>query len=591
VLMELRDAAEASLGQEVTKCVITVPAYFTAEQKRATRDAGEIAGLDVLAIIAEPTAAALAYGLDEKTTEGENFRRKVEVDGWHVLVFDLGGGTLDVCVLRMDGRGGFAQRAVTGDSHLGGEDFDTRLADAVEGRLAAEFPNNKLSYKSRRRLRTECERVKRMLSSATETTLELDLQGIDISYDVSRADFEGACHDLFERALAVTLEAVQLARLRPQDIDEVVLVGGSTRIPMIRRMLADAFRDRPQWNGINPDEAVALGAATYAATQYLASLDDGAVDIDDSAFESVPPTPSIGSQPQPPPQVLASTARPPAATPAPIPPTKIVVMPPGAKGPMMPFPGVVPSKVVVVAGGNANMPGVPHAHPAVPPAAPSGPPPPDAVSATNTPSSQQGAQPNRPALPNVKVPASRPPAGVVPPKGPPKQAPAVPTKPSQPTAAAVVLSNVATHTLGIMLAGGEVDPLVPRGTPLPVSITERYTTQKDKQTAVTIRVVEGDDRTAAKNRTLKKFVFEVPPAPAGDPQVLVTFALSADGLLSVTAKDEKTGKKQRVTVDGAGTMEEGQRQATKEKMAAHTRSKKTKDNKATSTSGRKPGEL
>ena len=303
VLNELREAAERHLSCEVSRCVITVPAYFSAQQKQATRDAGEIAGLEVLGVLAEPTAAALAYGLDEKTHEGDRFRAKVGVDGWHILVFDLGGGTLDVCVLRLDGRGGFTQCAVRGDSHLGGEDFDTRLAAAVEGRLAAEFAGVELTFKTRRRLRQECERVKRMLSAVQETTLDAELQGIDVCYDVSRGDFEGACADLFDRCLAVTLDAVRLARLDAADIDEVVLVGGSSRIPKLRAMLQSAFPGRQLWDGINPDEAVALGAATYAATQALAALDDTAVDIPPPP-PSAPPTPAAAAKQQPSKHVL-----------------------------------------------------------------------------------------------------------------------------------------------------------------------------------------------------------------------------------------------------------------------------------------------
>jgi molecular chaperone DnaK (HSP70) len=570
VLIELRDAAEAFLQREVTKCVITVPAYFNAEQKRATRDAGDIAGLDVLAIIAEPTAAALAYGLDDKTLEGDAFRRKVAVDGWYILVFDLGGGTLDVCVLRLDGRGGFAQCAVTGDSHLGGEDFDTRLETAVERRMAAEFPDVGLNFKSRRRLRTECERVKRMLSTATETTLDVDLQGVDVTYDVSRSDFEGACGDLFDRALQVALEAVQLARLRPDDIDEVVLVGGSTRIPKLRAMLAEAFRGRPQWNGINPDEAVAMGAATFAATQYLATLDAEAVDIGammeaatpaastrgtrhvglvsspDDQFQSVPPTPSYGrpatSPPAPPPP------------PPPAPATKVVVMPPGSR-PGMPPPQHIPLSAAhsvaptPLAAGRTTVATMQHHHGGAAP-----------------PPATAGAKPSPiPPMPKaIAVRMGRPPGPA-----------AVPPKPAGngtrlARAADVVLSNVATHTLGIALAGGEVDPLIPRGTPLPVSRTDRYTTQKDNQGVVTIKIVEGDEHVAKDNRTLKKFALKVPAAPAGVPQILVTFKLSADGILTVMAKDEQTGHRHTITVEGAGTMDRAERREKRKKVAEAT---------------------
>jgi len=257
VLVKMKETAESYIGQKVTDAVITVPAYFNDAQRQATKDAGAIAGLNVLRIINEPTAAALAYGL-EKGQKGEK----------NVLIFDLGGGTFDVSILSIDEGSMFEVKATAGDTHLGGEDFDNRLVS----HFIKEFKrksNKDISSSPRaiRRLRTACERAKRTLSNSSETSIEIDslFEGIDFYTKVSRARFEELCSDLFRGTLEPVETALRDAKLDKGKIDEVVLVGGSTRIPKIQKLLSDFFNGKDLNKSINPDEAVAYGAAVQAA--------------------------------------------------------------------------------------------------------------------------------------------------------------------------------------------------------------------------------------------------------------------------------------------------------------------------------------
>ncbi|RUS73317.1 hypothetical protein EGW08_018928 [Elysia chlorotica] len=257
VLTKMKETAEAYLGQSVREAVITVPAYFNDAQRQATKDAGAIAGLNVLRIINEPTAAALAYGLD-KGQRGEK----------HVLIFDLGGGTFDVSILSIDEGSMFEVKATAGDTHLGGEDFDNRLVNHLSQEFKRKYHKD-LSTNPRalRRLRTACERAKRTLSSSTEASIEIDslFEGIDYYTKVSRARFEELCGDLFRNTLQPVETALRDAKLDKGKIDEVVLVGGSTRIPKVQKLLSDFFNGKELNKSINPDEAVAYGAAVQAA--------------------------------------------------------------------------------------------------------------------------------------------------------------------------------------------------------------------------------------------------------------------------------------------------------------------------------------
>jgi len=258
VLSKMKEVAEAYLGKDVKNAVVTVPAYFNDAQRQATKDAGAIAGLNVMRIINEPTAAAIAYGLDTRSTStGER----------NVLIFDCGGGTFDVSLLSIE-EGIFEVLATAGDTHLGGEDFDNRLVD----HCVAEFKKRtKLDItgqpRALRRLRTACERAKRTLSSASQAHLEIDslFEGLDYNTTVTRAKFESLCDDLFCKCMGPVESVLRDTKISKGQVHEVVLVGGSTRIPKVQSMLSEFFGGKELNKSINPDEAVAYGATIQAA--------------------------------------------------------------------------------------------------------------------------------------------------------------------------------------------------------------------------------------------------------------------------------------------------------------------------------------
>ncbi|GAB0097664.1 Major heat shock 70 kDa protein Ab [Sergentomyia squamirostris] len=257
VLTKMKEVAEVFLGGKVTDAVITVPAYFNDSQRQATKDAGVIAGLNVQRIINEPTAAALAYGLD-KNLKGER----------NVLIFDLGGGTFDVSILSIDEGSLFEVKSTAGDTHLGGEDFDNRLVNHFAEEFKRKFKKDlKGNVRALRRLRTACERAKRTLSSSTEASLEIDAlhEGVDFYAKITRARFEELNMDLFRSTLSPVEKALADAKMDKGQIHDVVLVGGSIRIPKIQKMLQDFFCGKALNLSINPDEAVAYGAAVQAA--------------------------------------------------------------------------------------------------------------------------------------------------------------------------------------------------------------------------------------------------------------------------------------------------------------------------------------
>jgi heat shock 70kDa protein 1/2/6/8 len=256
VLTKMKETAETYLGETIKNAVITVPAYFNDSQRQATKDAGAIAGLNVLRIINEPTAAAIAYGLDKQNSGERN-----------VLIFDLGGGTFDVSLLTLDG-GVFEVKATAGDTHLGGEDFDNKLVDYC----AADFLKKTkidISKNNRalRRLRTQCEKAKRILSSSAQTTIEVDAlaESEDYSVTITRAKFEELCLSMFKETMPPVEKVLKDSGISKNKIHEVVLVGGSTRIPKVVELLKDFFNGKEPNRSINPDEAVAYGAAVQAA--------------------------------------------------------------------------------------------------------------------------------------------------------------------------------------------------------------------------------------------------------------------------------------------------------------------------------------
>ena len=268
ILTKMKETAESYIGESVDSAVITVPAYFNDAQRQSTKDAGAIAGLNVLRIINEPTAAAIAYGLDQTKDGNEK----------HILIYDLGGGTFDVTLLSIDD-GVFEVKATAGDTRLGGEDFDTRLVQHFTQEFRRKHKKD-LSENKRalRRLRTACENLKKTLSASTQATLEVDsiFEGIDYTSTMTRARFEELCGDLFRKTFEPVEQVIKDSGISKSQIHEVVLVGGSTRIPRIQNQLTDYFNGKALNKSINPDEAVAYGAAVQAA--LLSGVKDSKID-------------------------------------------------------------------------------------------------------------------------------------------------------------------------------------------------------------------------------------------------------------------------------------------------------------------------
>lgn len=260
VLSRMKETAENYLGQEIKSAVVTVPAYFNDQQRQSTKDAGAIAGLEVKRIINEPTAAALAYGLDTDVgADGKNC---------NILIFDLGGGTFDVSILSIN-NGIFEVKATGGDTHLGGEDFDSNMVDyfVTEFKRKNKGLDPTTSSRAMRRLRTACESAKRMLSTTTSAAVEVDalFEGVDFTSTMTRAKFESLNEECFKRCEETVLKVLLDANMQSTDISELVLVGGSTRIPKVQNMLSTLFRGKELSKSINPDEAVAYGAAVQGA--------------------------------------------------------------------------------------------------------------------------------------------------------------------------------------------------------------------------------------------------------------------------------------------------------------------------------------
>jgi len=278
VLTKMKETAEAFLGKTVKNAVVTVPAYFNDSQRQATKDAGHISGMNVLRIINEPTAAALAYGLDKKG-KGEQT----------VLIFDLGGGTFDVSLLAIDD-GFFEVKSTGGNTHLGGEDFDNRMVDHMAQEFKRKFKKDlTVNARAVRRLRTACEKAKRSLSSSHQASIEIDslFEGVDFYTNVTRAKFEDLCGDLFRSCMEPVEKVLRDGKISKSQVDEVVLVGGSTRIPKVQQLLSEYFNGKELNKSIHPDEAVAYGAAVQAA--ILTGQDSKSAHLQDMVLVDVTP--------------------------------------------------------------------------------------------------------------------------------------------------------------------------------------------------------------------------------------------------------------------------------------------------------------
>ena len=379
VLGKMREIAEAYLGKKVTHAVVTVPAYFNDAQRQATKDAGTISGLNVLRIINEPTAAAIAYGLDKKEDEK------------NILVFDLGGGTFDVSLLTID-NGVFEVVATNGDTHLGGEDFDQRVMEHFI-KLFKKKTNKDVRKDNRavQKLRREVEKAKRTLSSQHQTKIEIEsfYDNEDFSEILTRAKFEELNVDLFRSTMKPVEKVLEDADLKKSDIAEVVLVGGSTRIPKVQQLVKEYFDGKEPSRGINPDEAVAYGAAVQAG---VLSGEENTGDL--------------------------------------------------------------------------------------------------------------------------------------------------------------VLLDVNPLTMGIETVGGVMTKIIPRNTVIPTKKSQVFSTAADRQSIVTIQILEGERPMAKDNHVLGKFdLTGIPPAPRGVPQIEVTFEIDVNGILKVTAEDKGTGNKNNIVIN------------------------------------------
>ncbi len=520
VLREVRAVAEKELQVPCRRAVITVPANFNELQRSATKAAGRVAGLDVLRILNEPTAAALAYGYGE----GNNER---------VVIFDLGGGTFDVTVLEL-ANDVFEVLATAGDTYLGGDDFDSLIAEQMaEAFLAHHRYDPRGDAQAYERLRAAGEWAKCQLSHQKEVQLRIEElaygdggASLDLTFGMTRKGLEALAMPLLARAFDVCEEALSVAGLRPQELDNVILVGGSTRMPLVHRMVTEYFGKKPLTH-VDPDIVVAQGAAIQG--RILASARAKSA-IGRVALRKIT---KVGGGIQ-----ESNVAQHRDLTgPLNIPPTSAAVVGGGAASALDDIFDDAPA-VATLQKPSAQNPGLP---PPPPPRAPTPPPPPPPP-----PAPAPAPVPDLPSLDDTFDPLAFDPA-----PEPPAPPPIEPARPP-------LLLDVTPLSLGVETVSGFCERIIARNSPIPTEQTRVFSTGMDDQSEVVIRICQGESRRLEENQELGAIeLTDLRPAARGAVQIEVTFILDADGTLQVRAVDLKTGKRQQIRVQLVGATEEG----------------------------------
>jgi len=564
VLRQAKALAEAALGQPVDRAVITVPANFNDLQRAATKTAGRLAGLEVLRILNEPTAAALAYGPQGKEQE-------------RIAVYDLGGGTFDITVLDLSGSV-FEVLATAGDTALGGDDVDLLVAERMADDL---LKNHRFDARAQPlvfgRLRMLAEDMKRELSTRDEHVVIADDlvpaergKTVEWRFRMTRPELEWASLALVERTFRVAQQALDAAGVQPKDVDRILLVGGATRMPMVARKV-EQFFGRPPMVRINPDEVVALGASIQAAlldrarqrgaapmehpriaeTSVVQPLPEDPMSLGEPPIEL--PIVGVGARPSPGPGPGPAAAPAAAARPA------ADFLPGGGAKPLVFELGPAPQRV----------PGAPPPPPR--PRLPTMPFPYEAASDPPPPPAPAPAAPRAPSLPPQAAPPPRP-AAAAPSASPvPDRAPVAPEPIRPAPRPAPLLIDVTPLSLSVETVGGFGDVLIEANTPVPCDRTRTFATASDDQTSVQVRVAQGELKRFAENTLLGELELTgLTPAPRGQTRVAVTFEIDADGILNVRARDVKTGHETaaRMQLVGAPT-DAGDLDAMRARQAAH----------------------
>jgi len=576
VLRRAKAIAEKALGETVDRAVVTVPANFNDLQRASTKVAGKLAGLEVLRILNEPTAAALAYG----QTTNQNER---------LAVYDLGGGTFDITLLDLSGNV-FEVLATAGDTALGGDDIDLVIADIMADQIVRTHRfDPRVDVIEFAKLRIYAEKLKLLLSTQPEATIEIEDLGmgeggkpVTITFKMTREDLDRETEGMIDRTLDVCRFAIETVNLDVANIDRVILVGGPTRMPLVQRKTREFFAKSPALK-VNPDEVVALGAAIQAHVLDRGRSKKGVaakiapVIVDSPASESLPrisaqaSPPATPKQEPPSPPARAPSDAPEEATatynrPPPRAPTPAQAAPP----PLPPAAAVVPTRIVALGGifpPASPVPPPPVPPPAAPVAAPRSPtlqpgfddvldlPKPEEISfSRGAPQLTFGtgaipAKPQRPPIAFPTAPDIEPPKPAPPLRRPPSAAeafaaaPIVHEPPPAPRMAAPLLIDVTPLSLRVETVGGFCDVLIAANTAVPCDRTRVFLTAADGQTTVIIRVAQGESNKFPENTFLGELELTgLTPAPRGETQIGVTFEIDADGILNVKAKDVKSGR-------------------------------------------------